>query len=108
MIQRAISQFNLDRIALNAVSTVACGVRRILRFLAAFVAAIWLGALVFGTFAALPLLFTEQVSPRLIPRYHTGMIAQLLLHRYFLLNLFCAVAMVSIAGLDRWYTGRIE
>ena len=70
-----------------------------LRTLQLAVVAIWLGASVFLTFLVGPALFSPEVL-RVIPKYHAGRFAQILLGQFFWLQLACGAAaiLISLAG----------
>ncbi len=72
-----------------------------LRFLGTLNLAVWLGSAIFLTFAAGPAFFsTEMLS--LMPRYHAGRAAQIMLSRYFVLQLVCA-GIASVQLLAGWF-----
>ena len=68
-------------------------------------AAIWFGAIAFFTFAAAPAFFSPEMT-RLLGRPHAGAAAQLVVHRYFIVQQICAaIALMHLIG--EWlYTGR--
>lgn len=76
-----------------------------LRIIGILNAAVWFGTVVFFTFAAGPAFFTDEMT-RLLGRPHAGAAAQLLVHRYFVVQQWCAgVAIAHLIG--EWlYTGR--
>lgn len=77
----------------------------VLRFAGIVNAAIWLGAAVFLTFVAGPALFSTEVL-ELLPRYHAGRVAQVLLGRYFIFQQVCG-GLAVLHLLAEWlYAGR--
>jgi hypothetical protein len=76
-----------------------------LRFVGPVNAAVWLGSAIFLTFAAGPAFFSPEMLS-VMPRYHAGRAAQIVLSRYFNLQLVCAsIAVVHLAAA--WfYAGR--
>jgi hypothetical protein len=77
----------------------------VLRFVGIVNAAVWLGSAMFLTFVAGPALFSPDVL-ELVPRYHAGRIAQIVLGRYFALQYVCA-AIAAVHLLLEWlYAGR--
>ena len=77
----------------------------LLRFVGLVNAAVWLGSAVFLTFAAGPAVFSPQMA-EVLPRYHAGRVAQILLSRYFILQYVCSgIAVLHL--LAEWlYAGR--
>jgi hypothetical protein len=77
-------------------------------------AAIWLGGCVFFTLAAAPAIFQPEMK-RLLQDYHTGLVAQLMQHRYFSFQLVCGVVAVIHTATDAvlnrrrqaWRTGAL-
>ena len=72
-------------------------------------AAVWFGTAVFYTFCAAPALSSEEVQAVLGAKnfpYYGGVISQLLLARYFQLNLACAVIALLHLLAERLYLGR--
>lgn len=76
-----------------------------LRILGVANAAVWLGGVVFGTFFVLPVFFTPAVTS-LVDRYFAGKIAQLVLGRYFNLQIACIVIGAIHLVVDRWTSHR--
>lgn len=76
-----------------------------LRIIAIVNAAVWFGSVIFFTFAAGPAFFTDEMI-RLLGRPHAGAAAQLVVHRYFIVQQWCAaIAIAHLIG--EWlYTGR--
>lgn len=72
-------------------------------------AAVWFGTAVFYTFCAAPALASEEVRVVLGAKnfpYFGGAIGQLLLARYFQVNLVCAVIALLHLLAERLYLGR--
>jgi hypothetical protein len=68
-------------------------------------AAIWFGSAIFFTFAAGPVFFSDEMKA-LLGLPHAGAAAQLMVHRYFVVQQWCAgFALAHLIG--EWlYTGR--
>lgn len=84
------------------------GMLPVLRFVGLVNAAIWLGAGVFFTFAAGPAMFSQEMKDLLGPAHqpYSGLIAMILIKRYFVLHYVCAgVALVHLI-VEALYTGR--
>lgn len=80
-----------------------------LRFLGMVNAAVWLGAAVFFTFGAGPAVFSSDMKTLLGTNnfpFYSGAIAQVLIARYFKLQLLCAVVAVIHLFLEWLYLGR--
>jgi hypothetical protein len=72
-------------------------------------AAVWFGTAVFHTFCAAPVLASEDVMAVLGAKnfpYYGGAISQLLLARYFQVNLVCAIIALLHLLAERLYLGR--
>jgi len=78
---------------------------QVLRVISLGVMAIWLGATVFVTFGVGPALFSQEVQ-QLVPRYHAGRIAQVLLNSFFWFQIGCAAASVLLLLAGWAYAGR--
>ncbi len=76
-----------------------------LRFFGIVNAAIWLGAAVFLTFVAGPAIFSPAML-EVLPRYHAGRVAQILLGRYFILQHICGAVAVLHLVAEWLYAGR--
>ncbi|MDB6041249.1 MAG: hypothetical protein JWM99_5090 [Verrucomicrobiales bacterium] len=76
-----------------------------LRFVGVTNAAIWLGALVFFTIGAGPAFFSNDML-HLLGRPHAGAAAQIVLERYFDLQIICSVIALGHAFAERLYTGQ--
>ncbi len=78
---------------------------QVLRVFSLGVVGIWLGATVFLTFGVGPALFSEEVQ-QLVPRYHAGRIAQVILQSFFWLQIGCAGVAVLLLLAGWAYAGR--
>lgn len=78
---------------------------QVLRVLSLGVVAIWFGATVFVTFGAGPALFSPEVQ-QLVPRYHAGRIAQVILQSFFWFQIGCSIAAVLLLLAGWAYAGR--
>ena len=83
----------------------------LLRFIGILNAAVWFGAAVFFTFGIAPAFFTPEMKrlfggPSPAADYYSGMIAQLVLSRYFALH-YCCGAIALAHQLAEWvYLGK--
>ena len=80
-----------------------------LRFVGVLNAAVWLGASVFFTFAAGPAPFSAEMRSLLGPGnfpYFSGAIAQVLIARYFHLQVVCGVVAVAHLLAEWLYLGK--
>jgi hypothetical protein len=79
----------------------------VLRFIGLLNAAVWLGAMIFFTFAVGPTFFTPEVKS-LVGAPRAGVIAQMVLERYFILQQWCSgIALVHL--LAEWlYFNRLN
>jgi hypothetical protein len=68
-------------------------------------AAVWLGAAVFFTFGIGTAVFSPEMK-RIFGDYYPGIVAQLLLKRYFTLHLVCGLIALLVAGAEMFYTRR--
>jgi hypothetical protein len=68
-------------------------------------AAVWFGSVIFFTFAAAPAFFSEEMI-RLLGRPYAGAAAQIVVHRYFLLQMWCAGIGLAHLIAEWLYTGR--
>lgn len=77
----------------------------LLRIIGILNASVWFGSVIFFTFAAAPAFFSDEMT-QLLGRPHAGAAAQLLVHRYFIVQQWCAaIALAHLIG--EWlYTGR--
>jgi hypothetical protein len=81
-----------------------------LRFLGILNAGVWLGAAIFFTVGAGPAIFSQDVQQALHglqnPKYTSGIIAQIVISRYFRLQMICCfVALIHV--MAEWlYCGR--
>ena len=68
-------------------------------------AAVWLGAALFFTFGIAPAFFSPEMK-RLLGEIYAGLVAQLVLERYFVLH-YCCGAIALLHQLAEWvYLGR--
>ena len=77
----------------------------ILRIIAIVNAAVWFGSVIFFTFAAGPVFFTDEMT-RLLGKPYAGAAAQLLVHRYFIMQQWCAAVAIAHLIAEWLYTGR--
>jgi hypothetical protein len=80
-----------------------------LRFVGLLNAAIWLGAAVFFTFGAGPAVFSEDMKALLGPKnypYFSGAIAQVLIARFFTVQLVCGAIAAVHLSVEWLYLGR--
>ncbi len=78
---------------------------RLLHVVGILNAAIWFGAAVFFTFGVGPAFFSKDMLT-LLGRPHAGAAAQVVLERYFLLHLICAVVALAHLITEAVYLGR--
>jgi hypothetical protein len=76
-----------------------------LRTIAILNAAIWFGSVIFFTFAAAPTFFSDEMT-RLLGRPHAGAAAQLMVHRYFVVQIWCAGLALAHLIAEWLYSGR--
>jgi Domain of unknown function (DUF4149) len=77
----------------------------LLRFIGVMNAAVWFGASVFFTFVAAPALFTPEMK-KLLGDIYPGLVAQMILERYFALHYWCAgIALLHLAA-ETFYLGK--
>jgi hypothetical protein len=77
----------------------------VLRIIGTFNAAIWLGAALFFTFGIAPGIFSVEMK-RVFGDYYTGIIAQNLIGRYFVVNLVCALIALVHFFAEIIYAGK--
>ena len=70
-----------------------------------FNAAVWLGSAVFFTFALTSGIFSEEFK-RVFGGYYTGIVAQTLIGRYFVVHLVCAIIALVHFFAEMAYAGR--
>lgn len=70
-----------------------------------FNAAIWLGSAIFFTFALTTGVFSEEFK-RVFGGYYTGIVAQTLIGRYFIVHLVCSVIALAHFFGEIVYAGR--
>ena len=99
----------LDTLAFTLYSRCVIG---FLRFVGIMNAAIWFGAAVFFTFGVGPAAFSPEmenllkVKPPLPFRYFAGGIAQILIARYFRVQLVCGIIALFHLLAERLYSGK--
>jgi hypothetical protein len=76
-----------------------------LRTLAILNAAVWFGSVIFFTFAAAPAFFSDEMI-RLLGKAYAGAAAQLVVHRYFLCQQWCAGIALAHLIAEWLYSGR--
>ncbi len=76
-----------------------------LRIIAIINAAVWFGSIIFFTFAAGPAFFSDQMIA-LLGRPHAGAAAQIVVHRYFVMQQWCAAVAIAHLIAEWLYTGR--
>jgi hypothetical protein len=76
-----------------------------LRVIGTFNAAIWLGSALFFTFGIAPGVFSDEMK-RVFGDYYTGIIAQNLIGRYFVVNLVCAIIALGHFFAEIIYAGK--
>ena len=77
----------------------------ILRLLGIMNATVWLGAALFFTFGIAPAFFTPEMK-HLLGDIYSGLVAQMVLERYFMLH-YCCSAIALIHQLAEWvYLGK--
>lgn len=80
-----------------------------LRFLGILNAGVWLGGAIFFTFGAAPALFSQATQNLLGPKnypYFSGAIAQIVIARYFRLQMICCVVALLHVLAEWLYCGR--
>jgi hypothetical protein len=68
-------------------------------------AAAWLGSLLFFTLAIGPAVFSADMLG-FLPRAYAGAVAQVLLERYFLFHIICALVGLALLTAECLYAGR--
>ena len=76
-----------------------------LRLVGILNAAVWVGTVIFFTFAGATAFFSDEML-RLLGRPHAGAAAQILVYRYFLVQLWCAGIAVAHLIAEWLYSGR--
>jgi hypothetical protein len=76
-----------------------------LRSIAILNAAVWFGSIIFFTFAAGPAFFSDEMIA-LLGRPHAGAAAQIVVHRYFVMQEWCAAIAIAHLIAEWLYTGR--
>jgi len=77
-----------------------------MRFSSLLIVAVWLGATVFLTFGAGPAFFSPTML-EVIPRYHAGRAAQIVLESFFEFQLVCSWVAAVLVLVDWATTGRL-
>ena len=77
----------------------------VLRVIGIINAAVWFGAMVFFTIGVGPAFFSEEMV-RLLTKPYAGSAAQIVLERYFLLQIWCAAIALTHLIVEWLYTGR--
>lgn len=77
-----------------------------MRFAGLLVVAVWLGATVFLTFGAGPAFFSPAML-EVVPRYHAGRAAQIVLESFFEFQLVCSWLAAVLVLVDWATTGRL-
>jgi hypothetical protein len=76
-----------------------------LRLVGILNAAVWVGSVIFFTFAGAPAFFSDEMI-RLLGRPHAGAAAQVMISRYFLVQQWCAGIALAHLVAEWLYTGR--
>lgn len=77
-----------------------------MRFAGLLTVAVWLGATVFLTFGAGPAFFSPAML-EIMPRYHAGRAAQVVLESFFTFQLICSWLAALLMIVDWATTGRL-
>lgn len=80
-----------------------------LRFIGLLNAAVWFGAAIFFTFAAGPAVFSQDMKNLLEAKnypYFSGAIAEILINRYFKVQLICGIIALLHLLAERLYFGK--
>lgn len=77
-----------------------------IRFAGVLIVAVWLGATVFLTFGAGPAFFSPAML-EVMPRYHAGRAAQIVLASFFEFQLVCSWMSALLVFVDWAATGRL-
>jgi hypothetical protein len=81
-------------------------VHNLLRFLTLLNTAIWIGTGVFFTFLVGPAFFSQEVAA-FLPRPYVERLAEIMINRYYLLFLCCAIVSVVLVIADYLHAGRL-
>src|SRR6266436_1420387 len=97
-----LSHSSLDTCDLSPYPSLVIG---FLRFVGLLNAAVWFGAAIFFTFAAGPAVFSQDMKDALRQNnpYFYGAIAQVLISRYFRLQLICGVIALLHLVMESLY-----
>ncbi len=77
-----------------------------IRFAGLLIVAVWLGATVFLTFGAGPAFFSPAML-EIMPRYHAGRAAQIVLSAFFEFQIVCSWLAALLVFVDWAVTGRL-
>src|SRR6185503_21313236 len=97
--------FRASRLGLRDGNALAFRVLAVLRIIGTFNAAVWLGSALFFTFGVAPAVFSDEMK-RIFGDYYTGVIAQNIIGRYFVVNLVCAVIALGHFFAEMIYAGK--
>lgn len=78
----------------------------LLRFLTLLNAAVWIGTGIFFTFLVGPAFFSQEVAA-FLPRPYVERLAEIMVGRYYLVFLGCAIASMVLVVADYLHTGRL-
>lgn len=76
-----------------------------LRLVGILNAAVWVGSVFFFTFAGAPAFFSDEML-QLLGRPHAGAAAQVMVHRYFVMQQWCAGIALAHLIAEWLYSGR--
>lgn len=76
-----------------------------LRLVGILNAAVWVGTVIFFTFAGAPAFFSDDMT-RLLGKPHAGAAAQILVYRYFIVQQWCAGIALAHLIAEWLYSGR--
>ena len=76
-----------------------------LRLVGILNAAVWVGSVFFFTFAAAPAFFSKEMA-EILPKSHAGAAAQVVVYRYFIVQLWCAAIALAHLVAEWLYSGR--
>lgn len=76
-----------------------------LRLVGILNAAVWVGTVIFFTFAGAPAFFSDDMT-RLLGKPHAGAAAQILVYRYFIVQQWCAGIGLAHLIAEWLYSGR--
>jgi hypothetical protein len=93
-------------LGIRAVAPYAARVQVALRFIGLLNAAVWIGAAVFFTLGIGPAVFSAEMK-RIFGDFYPGIVAQILLVRYFKLHIICGIIALIHLALDTFYARRV-